>query len=305
MYRKLVVRLKGGLGNQLFCYAAARRLALVNDAELVLDTVTGFKYDRLYRRSYALGAFQIPARFATASEQMEPLGRFRRLIVRKLSEQKPLAKRRYIQQVGVDFDPDILLLRLQDGTTYFDAFGQSEKYFYDARALLKEELIIQRPTDFYSLSLEKKIKESISVALHFRWFESENHPSSSNIQISYYKKAVEYINKNISNPLFFVFSDQPEKSERLLAEALGDFPRVVVNHKKDNNSSILDFWLMRQCKNFVIGNSTYAWWAAWLAELDNPASFIIAPARYINPMGNITAWGFPYLLPDRWIKFNE
>lgn len=74
MPRKVVVRLKGGLGNQLFCYAAARRLAWVNDAELVLDAVTGFKYDRQHQRTYALGIFRIPARLATPSEQMEPLG---------------------------------------------------------------------------------------------------------------------------------------------------------------------------------------------------------------------------------------
>ena len=60
MSRKVVVRLKGGLGNQLFCYAAARRLARINDAELVLDAVTGFKYDHLYRRTFALGIFCIP-----------------------------------------------------------------------------------------------------------------------------------------------------------------------------------------------------------------------------------------------------
>ena len=111
MSRKVVVRLKGGLGNQLFCYAAARRLAWANEAELVLDAVTGFKYDQRYRRSYALGCFRIPARLASPSEQMEPLGRIRRLIARKLSERKPLAQRRYIQQVGVDFDPGILALR--------------------------------------------------------------------------------------------------------------------------------------------------------------------------------------------------
>ena len=108
MTRKVVVRLKGGLGNQLFCYAAARRLAWKNEAELVLDAVTGFKYDYLYRRTYALGCFSIPARLATPAEQMEPLGRVRRLIARKLFERKPLEQRRYIQQVGVDFDPGIV-----------------------------------------------------------------------------------------------------------------------------------------------------------------------------------------------------
>lgn len=305
MNRKLVVRLKGGLGNQLFCYAAARRLALVNDAELVLDANTGFKYDHLYKRRYALEMFSIPVRLATPAEQMEPFGRVRRLIARKLSEKKPLSQRRYIQQVGVNFDPGILSLRLNYGTTYFDAFGQSEKYFYDTRILLKEELKIQSHSDIYSHSLAIKIKESNSVAIHFRWFDQETNIDSPNIQISFYKKAIEHIKENISNPLFFIFSDQPEKSEVILDNVIGKLPRIIVNQKENTDSAILDFWLMRQCKHFIIGNSTYAWWAAWLGELDNTGTRVIAPGRYINPYENITAWGFPYLLPDRWIKFNE
>ena len=71
--KKVIVRIKGGLGNQLFCYAAARRMALVNDAELVIDEVTGFARDHQYKRFYQLDAFQIPCRKATALERMEPM----------------------------------------------------------------------------------------------------------------------------------------------------------------------------------------------------------------------------------------
>ena len=145
MSRKLIVRLKGGLGNQLFCYASARRLALANDAELVLDAVTGFKYDYLYQRTYALHTFCIPARLADSREQMEPLGRIRRFIARKTSTLRPLNRRRYIEQVGVDFDPGILDLRLQEGTTYFDPFGQSERYFHDIREIIQQDLVMSAP----------------------------------------------------------------------------------------------------------------------------------------------------------------
>ena len=93
MPRKVIVRLKGGLGNQLFCYAAARRLSLVNDAELVLDTVTGFEYDHLYKRTYSLAGFSISARLATPQERMEPFGRIRRMFERKLSQRKHAPKR--------------------------------------------------------------------------------------------------------------------------------------------------------------------------------------------------------------------
>ena len=74
--------IKGGLGNQLFCYAAVRRLALINNAELVIDDTTGFARDRQYHRNFALDHFQIPVRKATPAERLEPFERFRRGILK-------------------------------------------------------------------------------------------------------------------------------------------------------------------------------------------------------------------------------
>lgn len=300
MSRKLVVRLKGGLGNQLFCYAAARRLARVNGAELVIDSVTGFKYDRLYQRNYALGAFNIPARFATRPELMEPFGRLRRLVSRKLSERKPLGQRRYIQQVGVDFDPGILTLRLNEGMTYFDAFGQSERYFADIRDELQQDLAMAAPADPMNLDLADQIQSVCSVALHVRWFDGGTVPHSSNMALSYYAQAVALLLSKIGQAHFFVFSDRPDETKSLLEPVLQGQPSTVVLRNVVTGNSHADFWLMRQCRHFVIGNSTFAWWAAWLGERPDGGTQVVAPARNVDPEFSVTAWGFPYLLPDRW-----
>lgn len=82
---KLIVRLKGGLGNQLFGYAAARRLALVNRAELVLDDVSGFARDWQYRRQFMLDSFNISGRRATPAERFEPFERYRRGMMKWVS----------------------------------------------------------------------------------------------------------------------------------------------------------------------------------------------------------------------------
>ena len=79
---KVIARIKGGIGNQLFCYAAARRLALVNNAELVIDDITGFVRDRHYNRKYALDHFHIPCRKATPAERLEPFERYRRGVMK-------------------------------------------------------------------------------------------------------------------------------------------------------------------------------------------------------------------------------
>jgi hypothetical protein len=297
MSRKVVVRLKGGLGNQLFCYSAARRLAWVNDAELVLDAITGFKYDHLYQRTYALGAFQLPVRLATPSELMEPLGRLRRLIARKLSERKPLPQRRYIQQVGVDFDPNIVSLRLDQETTYFDAFGQSERYFADIREQIKEDLVMKSPCDIENLNIAAEIESTQSVALHVRWFDTGDGEQSSNISLAYYAQAIPQLLARIGRAHFFIFSDRPKQAATLLAPLMLGQPYTVVNH---NTLPEADFWLMRQCQHFIIGNSTFAWWAAWLGEHTQDGTQVFAPERNVDPERSVTAWGFPGLLPERW-----
>jgi hypothetical protein len=300
MSRKLIVRLKGGLGNQLFCYAAARRLSLVNDAELILDTVSGFEYDHLYKRTYSLTGFSIPARLATQQERMEPLGRIRRMFARKLSASKPLEKRRYIQQVGVDFDPGILALRLQEGMTYFDPFGQSEGYFDDIREKLQQDLVMSVPGDLDNLKMSERIQSTDSVALHVRWFDSGGGEYSSNMSQAYYERAIANLLAKVPEAYFFVFSDRPNQTKALLAPLMGGRPFTLVHHNAAIGNAEADFWLMRQCRHFIIGNSTFAWWAAWLAEQDRSGTQVFAPLRNVNPEHSVTAWGFPGLLPDRW-----
>jgi len=300
MSRKVVVRLKGGLGNQLFCYAAARRLAWANEAELVLDAVTGFKYDHLYRRTYALGCFRIPARLATPAEQKEPFGRVRRLIARKLSERKQLAQRRYIQQVGVDFDPAIVALRLQEGTTYFDPFGQSEWYFADVRQQLLQDLVMSAPEDRGNQTMAAQINSTESVALHVRWFDAGHGAHSSNMSIAYYTAAITQLLAKIPRAHLFVFSDRTDETAKLLTPLIGGQPFTLVQHNAARGNAEADFWLMRQCRHFIIGNSTFAWWAAWLSEQDRGGTHVFAPKRFIEPHANVTSWGFPGLLPERW-----
>src|SRR6266568_7782352 len=101
--RRVISRIRGGLGNQLFCYAAARRLALVNNAELVIDNVSGFVRDRMYCRKYMLDRFQIPVRKATPVERLEPFERYRRGMMKRLAYRKAFTERRYLEQEGIDF----------------------------------------------------------------------------------------------------------------------------------------------------------------------------------------------------------
>jgi hypothetical protein len=144
---KLIAQIKGGIGNQLFCYASARRLAIVNGAELIIDDISGFCSDRLYMRQYSLDVFCINLPKASLLQRMEPFGRLQRGIKKRFNKKLPLSKRRYISQEGVEFDPELIGLKLQDGDTYFDGFGQSEDYFIDIESVIRNDLKFKAPLD--------------------------------------------------------------------------------------------------------------------------------------------------------------
>src|SRR5680860_1301943 len=119
----IVPRILGGLGNQPFSYAAARRLALVNNAELVIDNVSGFVRDHTYQRGYQLDHFSIPCRKATAFERLEPFSRARRYLKRRLSRRLPFEERGYIVQEGIEFDSRLLQVK-PHGSVYLEGYWQ-------------------------------------------------------------------------------------------------------------------------------------------------------------------------------------
>lgn len=299
--KKLITRIKGGLGNQLFCYAAAKRLALVNDAELIIDDVSGFLYDKLYKRSYQLDHFSIPHRKAIPAERFEPFSKIRRAVFQRFSELKPFEKQRYLIQKGVQFDCRILTLRLQKGTTYFDGFAQSESYFSDISQVIKSDLKITAPTDRLNQIVSVEIlKADNAVAVHFRWFDQDNLLSASNTSMDYYKRAIDLVLSRVDNPHLFIFSDRPDFAKNKLGAFFLNTKITYVTHNDSAEMAYADFWLMSKCRHFIVANSTFSWWAAWLGERTHE-SIVISPKLFVDPMSNPTAWGFDKLIPERWL----
>ena len=125
---KVITRIKGGLSNQLLCYAATGRLALANNAELVIDDVTGFVWDSFYSRQYSLERLHIPVRKATPNKRLEPFERYRHGVQQWLSHRKPFAERHHIEQEWIDFDPRLLDFKM-NVTVFLDGLWQSDGYF--------------------------------------------------------------------------------------------------------------------------------------------------------------------------------
>jgi hypothetical protein len=293
---KVIVRLLGGLGNQMFGYAAARRLAIVNDAELIIDPFSGFVRDRGYHRKYELNAFNIAGRLATAKELLQPFERIRRAVFKIRESRKPFKKRRYLMQEGEMFEHSLVNFKLS-GTTYIEGVWPSEKYFQDVTEQIRTDLALRFTPTAYQKDLSDHMVGTNSVAVHVRFFNPSVENDSSNIGLEYYSRAFETILERTGSAHFFIFSDQPEIAEKKLRLGCGEV--TIVNQTNSVQNPHLDLWLMSMSRHAVIANSTFSWWGAWLGEQKNRTRIVIAPSPNRYPkMG----WSSESLLPDRWIK---
>jgi len=291
---KLICRLVGGLGNQLFSYAAAKRLAKVNNAELVLDQVSGFKYDKTYKRSYQLDHFNISAKLATRQERLEPFSKVRRYILKKNARMVDFLARKYITQDKIEFDKRLLDLRFS-GTVFIEGYWQSEKYFKDIAQDIKNEFRIDQPQDIKNTQIKNVIANSgISVALHFRDFNGLTN-TTENLDPDYYTKAIKHIFDYTDDPTFVVFSDNIELAKSSLK--IQSSKVVYVNHNNSDDLAFCDMYLMKSCTHTIIANSSFSWWGAWLNP--NPYKIIIAPSL-VKKTG-VSSWGFDGLIPNEWI----
>jgi hypothetical protein len=292
---KVIVRLRGGLGNQLFMYAAARRLAYVNNADLVIDEVSGFARDFRYQRRYALRNFNIKARLATPRERLEPLASVRRYLYRRLSQLVPYERRGYLFQRGNDFDRRILQRRVV-GTVVLEGYWQSESYFADIAPIIRSDLELTMPLTEASTALAQEMRARAAVAVHVRFFDPGDNAAFAANSLNYYRRAIEALTMRVSRPHFYIFSDRPEEAAKLLR--LPPDQVTSVSHEAGEDADIRDLVLMSRCQHFVIANSTFSWWGAWLSV--NPSKVVIAPRDHLY---GGAAWGFPGLIPQDWIVF--
>ncbi|MBN2313951.1 MAG: glycosyltransferase, partial [Sedimentisphaerales bacterium] len=273
----VIVKLYGGLGNQLFQYAMARRMAVDSQSLLKLDATTGFEND-FYQRRYNLHHFDIVENFATPEE---------------------IAASRYIKERHFHFDPDILKLR---DNIYLDGYWQSEKYFSSIKEIIRKELTVRRPLGGLNVNIADAIAETHSVCLHFRRLHGISsgrvdvhgvniHGATS---LDYYYRCIERLVQTVKDPSFFVFSDDPGWVRDHLKLP---YPMMVVaNNGQDKDYE--DFRLMSLCKHHIIANSTFSWWAAWLNP--NKDKMVFAPEPWFNEIEHDTK----DLIPDPWINIS-
>jgi hypothetical protein len=262
----IIIKIKGGLGNQLFQYAVGRAVALHHKSPLKLD-LTIFKTYKLHK--YLLDEFSIQAGVATENEIVKLKGG-NNLVFSALRKAGLVKRKSYFKEKRSSyFDAGVF----KNNCVYLDGYWQTELYFLDIRELLLRELTsISSMTDLGCAYLEA-IKKSNSVSLHVRRGDYLNLKSFNVLDVDYYMKAVEYIRKNVEKPTFYIFSDDLEWCKNSLG-FLDDC--IFVDRTK---TEIDDLKLMSFCQHNIIANSSFSWWGAWLNQ--NSKKTVIAPKGWL------------------------
>lgn len=290
----IIVKIMGGLGNQMFQYAFGLKMALKNNSELKLDT--NF-YSTQRKRHFELDVFDIKTKRASNREIAKikyGLGIPHPINFENfLSFKNKLKPKSYISQSSVFSNPNLLNIT---GDIYLDGYWQGERYFKDIENTVREEFTFKPISDDNNKTTLEKIKKSNSVSVHVRRGDYINNLEIKKVHgidlSGYYLKAVEYINKKLPNPKYFVFSDDIDwckKNMKFGSET------CYVNHNK-GNKGFEDIRLMSNCKHNIIANSSFGWWGAWLNK--NKEKTIITPKKWFA----IKSLYRKSIVPNEWIK---
>jgi hypothetical protein len=256
----VIVQLRGGLGNQLFQYAFALALAQRRRTRLLLDTrllEEGTRDRRDTPRSYHLDAFMLDAHFVRATD-VASLERPSRLFLNKV--------RNRLLEHGCDVP----------GRVYLTRYWQSIAPMAAVEARLRDEFRfrVEEPDDQAAHALLGRIRHSDAVGIHVRRGDYSGHPLHGILTPEYYVRAVGSMHARLQHPAYFVFSDDIAWCRSAVAWPV---PATFVTCAPDPVDA---FRLLRACRHFILSNSTFGWWAAWLRN--DPERIVIAPDRWFS-----------------------
>jgi hypothetical protein len=295
----VVARLFGGLGNQMFQYATARALALRRGAALKLDITAFTEIGSHTERQYELDFLQIQASTADDAD-LGQFGRVRKTkvlwldrVLRRLRIDRSIGAWPMYRERHFQFDPAVPELR---APVYLDGYWQSERYFSDIAALLRQEFSAKAPLDPQNAAFERRIDAVNAVSLHVRRGDYVANPGASRVhgicQLDYYQRALDHISLHAEAPHLFVFSDDQQWTRANLGLAAA-MTFVDVNPQ---DRGYRDMSLMARCRHHIIANSSFSWWGAWL----NPSreKIVVAPERWFSDTRNDTR----DLIPPSWVR---
>jgi hypothetical protein len=267
----IIVNIMGGLGNQMFQYATAKRLAVTHNTPLEIDVSSFDRCTPNKEHTLQLNSFRITAPQASRGEiaDYKKTGLRHKLGIAAVMKALGLAggsgeaPRVYSEPAGSAFKPEVVTL---GPATYLIGYFNSYKYFDSVKQLLVEEFVPREEISGAACGVLTAITDSNSISVHVRRGDYVADPNIRKdlegvITERYYQNALNHIAERVSQPHFFMFSD--------------DIAWVKANLRPPHKTTYVDFnspqrgfedlWLMSRCKhNITAGGSTFSWWAAYL-----------------------------------------
>ena len=292
----ITMKIWGGLGNQLFEYAFGYALAKRSGKELILDM--DFFSDDANRKPLILDcaieerSIKGHAKYDSqiSSFQKSRLSRLKLKIFSKIG----IGRFRYTRELGPFFSNSYMNGPLKD-YNYFDGYWQCEKYFLDYADDLRRQFVPQVVSEKVR-EFSNELRNCDSVSLHIRrgdYTAFPLHPTPSQsmylLDFKYYINAIKKLEETFPDSVIYCFSDDIPWCK----EMLSDFTIRYVD-RSNQFSDLEEFYLMSRCKNHIIANSTYSWWAAWLNS--DKDKTVICPDRW---------FGNQNIFPESWLKINR
>ncbi len=278
-----IVRLSGGLGNQLFQYGAGRATSLRTGSALRIDTSFYWR-KRKRARALELARFSVAGVLDPIPIKFQLATRFKSALRQKLQE--TITYREPHQHFDAAFES------LQ-APVVLEGYFQSDRYFRKYAEQIRQDLAIPPASDESSLRLAQQMKGTEATSLHIRRGDYVTDKAAQAIYAScsldYYHQAMEEIPGR--NPVF-VFSD-----DLAWAKAnLRDVKPLVFSDDKSPRLAMADFWLMSLAHHHIVANSTFSWWAAWLA--DPGKGITIAPKKWFADGTHLD----DDIVPSHWLR---
>lgn len=293
----IIVKLQGGLGNQMFQYAIGRHLSIIHNTVLKLDL--SFLNDKTPRANFTIRNFELDA-YNLVCDFSEYIGTEQFYGNNLLSKiRRKLGSLKQVNENGHQFNSKILELK---GNIYLNGYWQSEKYFKSIKSnlhsefRLKNSLLDKLENDESLQPIKELINTTNSISVHFRRgdyvSDSVTNQFHGTCSINYYQEAIKLIASKIQNPHFFLFTDDPEWLTN--QKIIEGFPSTITI----TSNMHLDMYLMSLCKHNIIANSSFSWWGAWLNL--NEEKLVIAPQRWFAK--DVSNQQTQDLIPQNWIR---
>lgn len=286
-----IVRIIGGLGNQMFQYAFYEAIKeQYGDAAVDVNSFDNYNLHNGYELERIFGVKCKYSDKLTVEKLKDNKSDFFSKLRRKIIG----TKKSYYIEKDYSYDSDVFNLKLKKDL-YFDGFWQTEKYFKHISNSIRNKLSFKEIDSGENMKILNRINNTESVSIHVRRGDYYSNPNAFKkhggiCEIEYYNMAINIIKNKIKNPMFFIFSDDIEWVKKYI-----NINNKVMVDLNTASESYRDMQLMSNCKYNIIANSTFSWWGAWLNDHKN--KIVIAPKKWFNYDINTKD-----VIPDEWIK---